>query len=75
MRRLALLALLLPAAGCSLYRSPESRGTTGVGVLVQGVAGRCAPVVVGGTVRRVCIPRGTQPPADTTAPDTAAVSR
>ena len=72
MRGAALLGLMLLSGGCQTVegslRGPHNRPLPGVGVLVQGMAGRCAPVVVGNTVRRVCLP-----PPDTgkAAPDTA----
>lgn len=76
MRRAALLGLLLLSAGCQALRAPPGAARPGVGVLVQGVTGRCAPVVVGSTVRRVCLPPpGAKPPADTTQADSSAVAR
>jgi hypothetical protein len=73
MRRAALLGLMLVSAGCQPFRAPPGVAPPGVGVLVQGIAGRCAPIVVGGTVRRMCLP----PPAerDTAQADSAAVTR
>jgi hypothetical protein len=69
------LGLLLLAAGCQPFRAPPGVARPGVGVLVQGVAGRCAPVVVGTTVRRVCLPPDADVPADSTASDSVAVTR
>lgn len=70
------LGLLLLAAGCQPFRGPPGVARPGGGVLVQGVAGRCAPVRVGTTVRRVCLPPpGADVPADSTAPDSVAVTR
>jgi hypothetical protein len=67
MRRAAVMGMLLISAGCQSIRVPPGVNAPGVGVLVQGAAGRCTPVVVGSVVRRVCLP----PPA---APDTAATA-
>ena len=75
MRRAALLGLLLLSGGCESLRPLGSR-PPGVGVLVQGVTRRCAPVVVGSTVRRVCLPPpGAEEVPDSAAPDSVAVSR
>lgn len=69
MRGAALLGFLFLSGGCYMVRSPLQPPPPRVGVLVQGVTGRCAPVLVGSVVRRVCLP-----PPDTSAakPDTAA---
>jgi hypothetical protein len=73
MRRTALVGLLLLSAGCQPFRVPGSGAHPGVGVMVKGSAGRCAPVVVGATVRRVCLPPAAT--TDTTLSDTTVAKR
>jgi hypothetical protein len=73
MRRIALVGLLLISAGCQPFRGHPGAARPGLGVLVNGTAGRCAPVVVGATVRRVCLPPPAAP--DTTVSDTTAATR
>lgn len=72
MRRVALLGLLLLSGGCQTLRDP-SQPRPGVGVLVQGVTGRCAPVVLGTQVRRVCLPPPDRP--DSATADSVSVTR
>lgn len=75
MRRVALLGLILLSGGCqSLYKDVPGATRPGVGVLVQGVTSRCAPVVVGSTVRRVCLPPPEEKP-DSATRDSLAVTR
>lgn len=79
MRGAALLGLMLLSGGCQTLegglRGPHNQPLPGVGVLVQGVAGRCAPVVVGNTVRRVCLPPPDAADPDTATADSLAVTR
>ena len=77
MRRAALLFLPLVLAGCHTARVPRDTTPRGVGVLVQGATGRCAPVQVGSVVRRVCLPPsgpGAEKP-DSAKADSAVVTR
>lgn len=69
MRGAALLGFLLLSGGCYTIRSPLQTPPPSVGVLVQGVTSRCAPVLVGSVVRRVCLP---PPDTGSAKPDTAA---
>ena len=75
MRRAALLVALLLVGGgaCQSLRGSMGAAAPGVGVLVQGIAGDCAPVVVGSAVRRVCLRRPERPDSATT--DSSAVTR
>jgi len=65
MRGIALVGLLLLCASCAPHRT---RPLPGVGVLIPPGRGGCTHVVVGGGVRRVCLP--PRPPADTIPRDT-----
>ena len=77
MRRAVLVGLLLLAAGCRPYQVPPGVALPGIGVLVQGAAGRCVPVAAGGHVHRVCLPPpdSAEAPADSALVDTVATAR
>lgn len=76
MRAAALPALLLLATGCYTVRDRSQPPPPPVGVLVQGATGRCAPVLVGSVVRRVCLPPGRgEAERDTATTDSVARGR
>lgn len=72
MRRAVLLGLIVVSGGCQSLHNAPGATRPGIGVLVQGVTGRCAPVVIGSTVRRVCLP---PPEAPASARRDTAVTR
>lgn len=72
MRRVALLGLVLLASGCNPYRNVPGAAQPGVGVVMKGGGGRCAPVLLGTRVRRVCLPPS---PVPDSARDSLAVAR
>lgn len=77
MRRAVLAGSLLLAAGCRPFQVPPGATPPATGVLLEGVAGRCAPVLIGLRVRRVCLPPpdSAEAPADTAAGDTVGTTR